>query len=86
MPKPSDKPTPNKPLHLFYKCRMCGTVFNEAYVLVASKPSATVKMLQAVQGRREEEEFPELMDIHDCGDGNMGVADLIGANMTGNMP
>ncbi len=65
------------PGYLLYKCRLCGEV--EKNLLVADGPFALMLLLDPPLRRRSMSDLvPSVLQIHYCGDGRRGIADLIG--------
>lgn len=58
---------------IFYKCRRCGEVYYDTHT-----PQLVPSIAFAIGGFKEEEFHVDLVSVHSCKDGNIGVSDLIG--------
>ena len=66
---------------ILYKCRLCGTVFSNQEgardTAVLALQIATCRDAMPLW-RGKSGLPPEMLDTHNCADGSVGVADLIG--------
>lgn len=70
--------------HLTYKCRLCGGTFTTKsiggvnvgtlQVVYLIHPEMYIEPISKLGGA-----MPKLLEVHSCGDGSVGVADLQGA-------
>jgi len=60
-----------------YKCRLCGKEYG--YIATGNEKIAFRTLLRAVGIEKETtENAPAMLEVHACGNGGFGVADLMG--------
>lgn len=55
---------------------------NPAMGLPNGEVAATIMLLNAMSNTPDHPQSPRLLSLHSCGEGALGVADLIGYNLT----
>lgn len=69
-----------KTAHFQYKCRRCGEIEENPHCGI---DHALLHLINAIgEYKKESPQAPELLSLHDCKDGGMGVSDLVGYSVS----
>lgn len=73
-------------MHAIYKCRMCHKRFETAYT--ATNKEAAVNWTAEMANKGEARQRPiilKMQRVHECKNGNVGIADFLGFAQEGRM-
>lgn len=60
-----------------HKCRMCGQL--TSHIIIDKRVQALKSIHKAISGYQDKDKLtPEMMEYHQCKNGNIGVSDFIG--------
>jgi hypothetical protein len=72
-----------KTAHFEYKCRRCGAIeLNPHMGLPDGESRATIQMVNAMMGRSDQPQSPQMFSLHPCSKTECGLSDLIGYHVT----
>lgn len=70
----------NKPAAILYRCRLCGADFSPVH-----SPDGPTVLRMILRGEKMPDGWfgvpPREAEVHDCGDRQLGIADLVGVQL-----
>ena len=63
--------------YAFFKCRLCGEIFDNGAV-TSNKDFTVGGTIALINGFKISCQFPNMIEIHYCKNGSVGIADFIG--------